>query len=586
MTDRTGEDLFAGIRHSVGGARRWSIAPSTWAVLALLGLVAYLIGAPLIGLVVGAVTDTPPGVMPHFTLDSLAYAYGHLAHFRSLLNSIIFAGLTATFVLVLGGGLAWAAARTDSSVRNFVDLFALVPILIPSVVFVAGWILLLGPKSGFLNLLAVQYLGFTNAPFNVFSFAGMVWVATLQELPLAFLWLWPAFRSMNPDLEDAALVAGAGPRTVLRRISLPLLRPALISAWIIFFIYSLGALMVPLMIGLPSQIIFYSTEIYLAAHRVPSDHNLASAYSLLILATSFLGVYAYRRSTNDAARFATVTGKGFNPRITPLGVWRLPVTAFAVLILILTGILPIVVLVWNAFMPFTQLPSAESFAMATLDNFRAALEHDAALRALVNSLWLGFSSGLVATLLGALIAWCTIRLRHPRWALAALDQLSTAPIAMPGMIIGVSLLWFYLLVPLPIYGTGWLFLIAYVTLHLPYAVRICASGMSQLHQELEEAGRIAGASWMVVFRRIVVGLLAPSLLMSLLYVALRSFREYAASIFLTAPGTEVFSVLVLDMSDTGNFGLLSAYVTMVLVLLAAIVGIFSYLSRRVGTQRS
>lgn len=157
---------------------------------------------------------------------------------------------------------------------------------------------------------------------------------------------------------------------------------------------------------------------------------------------------------------------------------------------------------------------------------------------------------------------------------------------MPGMIIGVSLLWFYLVVPLPIYGTGWLFLIAYVTLHLPYAVRICASGMSQLHPDLEEAGRIAGASWMVVFRRIVVGLLAPSLLMSLLYVALRSFREYAASIFLTAPGTEVFSVLVLDMSDTGNFGLLSAYVTMVLVLLAAIVGIFSYLSRRVGTQTS
>jgi ABC-type Fe3+ transport system permease subunit len=241
-------------------------------------------------------------VSPHFTLSSLAYAYGEYEHFISLRNSIAFAGLTATLVLILGGGLAWAAARTDSMVRHFVDLFALAPILIPSVVFVSGWILLLGPKNGFLNLLLVQYFGVQNPPFNVYSFWGMIWVATLQELPLAFLWLWPAFRAMNPDLEEAALMVGASPGMIMRRISLPLLRPALLSAWIIFFIYSIGALMVPLMIGLPSRIILYSTEIYLAAHRVPSDLNLASAYSLLVLITSFLGIYAYRRSVHDTAR--------------------------------------------------------------------------------------------------------------------------------------------------------------------------------------------------------------------------------------------------------------------------------------------
>jgi iron(III) transport system permease protein len=198
--------------------------------------------------------------------------------------------------------------------------------------------------------------------------------------------------------------------------------------------------------------------------------------------------------------------------------------------------------------------------------------------------WLGFASGLVATVLGVLIAWSTVRLRQPRWALVALDQLSTLPIAMPGMIVGVSLLWFYLMVPLPIYGTGGLFLIAYVTLHLPYAVRICASGIVQLHQELEEMGRVAGASWVAVFRRIVLSLMAPSLVGSLLYVALRSFREYAASIFLAAPGTEVFSVLVLDMWDTGNFATLSAYATMVVALLGAIVVIFGWLVRRLGGQ--
>jgi iron(III) transport system permease protein len=560
------------------------LTPSTWAVLPLVGVIVYLVGTPLAGLVIGSITDTPPGVSPHFTLASLAYAYGEYEHLISLLNSIVFAGLTATFVLILGGGLAWAAARTDSMVRHFVDLFALAPILIPSVVFVSGWILLLGPKNGFLNLLLVQHFGVQDPPFNVYSFWGMIWVATLQELPLAFLWLWPAFRAMNPDLEEAALMVGAGAGTIMGRISLPLLRPALLSAWVIFFIYSIGALMVPLMIGLPSHIILYSTEIYLAAHRVPSDLNLASAYSLLVLAASLVAIYAYRRSVHETARFATVTGKAFNPRIMQLGRWRLPVTALAIFVLLLAAGLPLLVLVWNAFMPFPQAPSARSFELATLANFRSALAYGPAVRALLNSVWLGFASGLVATVLGVLIAWCTVRLRQPRWALVLLDQLSTLPIAMPGMIVGVSLLWFYLMVPLPIYGTGGLFLIAYVTLHLPYSVRICASGILQLHQELEEMGRVAGASWMVVFRRIVLALMAPSLLASLLYVALRSFREYAASIFLAAPGIEVFSVLVLDMWDTGNFSTLSAYATMVVALLGVIVVVFGWIGRRLGGQ--
>ena len=541
-------------------------------------------GAPVAGLVVGSITDSAPGTAPRYTLATLAYAYGDLEHLRSLFNSLVFAAATATLVLVIGGGLAWAAARTDSAVRHFVDLFALAPILIPSVVFVAGWILLLGPKNGMLNLLAMEQLGLERPPFDVYSFGGMVWVAALQEIPLAFLWLWPAFRAMNPDLEDAALVAGASAGTTLRRISLPLLRPALLSAWIIFFIYTLGALMVPLMIGLPAKIILFSTEIYLAANRVPADLNLASAYSLLILAMTAFGVYAYRRATRDAARFATVTGKAFNPKIVRLGAWRPWVTAAAVLVLLLVAGLPILVLVWNAFMPYPQAPSVRSLQLVTFGNFRAALEYGPAVKALVNSLWLGFAAGMVAAVLGALIAWCTLRLRRPAWALAVLDQLATVPIAMPGMIVGVSLLWFYLLIPLPIYGSGWILLIAYVTLHLPYAVRICASGLAQLHRELDDAGRIAGASWLAVLRRIVAHLMAPSLLAALLYVALRSFREYAASIFLTAPGTQVFSVLVLDMWDTGSFNRLSAYVTMVIAILALIVGLFSWLARRLGAQ--
>src|SRR5690349_20586364 len=449
----------------------------TLALLLLLAIVFYLVGAPLIGTFVGAVTDTPPGVVPHLSLQALGDAYRNARHFQSLLNSLIFAALVSTLVLVLGGGLDWAAARTDSSLSRFVDLFVLVPIFIPAVLFVAGWVLLLGPKNGMINMLFTEYLGFKQGPFNIYSFAGMVWVGTLQELPLAFLWLWPAFRAMNPDLEEAAQVAGAGFLTTLRRITLPILRPTIVGAWIIFFIYSLGALSVPLLIGLPAKIFLYSTEIYLAYRRVPSDLNIASAYSLMFLLVTFVSILAYRRATRDASRFVTVTGKAFRPRIITLGRWQLPATAFAVALLLLVAGLPLFVLVWNAFLPYPQAPSLASIKLLTTKNFAAALDYEPAKRAVVNSLILGVGAGFVATVLGALIAWLHLRWQVGKRWIALLDQLATAPLAIPGMIFGVGLAWLYLVVPLPFYRTRWILLLAYVAIHLPFAVRICLSGL-------------------------------------------------------------------------------------------------------------
>jgi iron(III) transport system permease protein len=451
------------------------------------------------------------------------------------------------------------------------------------VLLISGWILLLGPKSGMVNRIARDWFGIQDPVLDIYSFWGMVWVGTLQELPLAFLWLWPAFRAMNPDLEEAAHVAGADFVTTLRRITLPMLRPTIIGAWIIFFIYSLGALSVPLLIGLPAKILLYSTEIYLAYRRVPSDLNIASAYSLMFLLVTVLSIWLYRRATGDMSRFVTVTGKAYRPRLVPLGRWQGASTALGIVILLLVAGLPLFVLVWNAFLPYPQAPSWASVKLLTVRNFAAALDYEPAKRAVVNSLVLGIGAGVIATVIGALIAWLSLRQRFAPRVIAMLDQLATAPLAIPGMIFGVGLAWLYLVLPLPIYGTRWILLLAYVAIHLPFAVRICLSGLSQLHPELEEAGAVAGAGWLTRITRIVLRLAAPSLMASVLYVALRSFREYAASIFLTAPGTEVFAVLVLDMWEGGNSNILSAYVTMVMALIALIAVVSSKLGRRLGT---
>jgi iron(III) transport system permease protein len=360
--------------------------------------------------------------------------------------------------------------------------------------------------------------------------------------------------------------------------------PTILGAWIIFFIYSLGALSVPLLIGLPAKIFLYSTEIYLAYRRVPSDLNIASAYSILFLLVTFISIWAYRRATADSTRFVTVTGKAYRPRLIQLGRWQILVTALAVVLLLLIAGLPLFVLVWNAFLPYPQAPSIASIKLLTTRNFAAALDYGPAIRAVGNSVMLGLAAGVVSTVLGGLIAWCALRLTIARRWIALVDQLATAPLAIPGMIFGVGLAWLYLVLPVPIYGSLWILLLAYVAIHLPFAVRICSSGLTQLHPELEEAGAVAGAGWFARLWRIVLRLAAPTLMASLLYVALRSFREYAASIFLTAPGTEVFAVLVLDMWEGGNSNILSAYVTMVMALISVGALVASWLGRRLGVQ--
>lgn len=554
------------------------------ALAALLLVVGYLIIPPICALLLGSVTDTPPGETPHFTFDSLIAAYTDPDHYLSMLRSVGFAASVASAVLVVGGMLAWVVARTDSALRRMGDVFTLVPVLVPAILFVTGWLLLLGPRGGLLNLWLMQLFHLKQAPFNLLSFSGMIWVGALQEIPLAFLWFYPAFKAMNPDLEDAALMAGATPWMLARRITIPLLRPAIVSGWIMFFIYGLGALAVPIMIGIPAGYVLYSTEIYLAVQRVPSDMNLASAYSLALMAISLSGVYVYRRSTREMSRYVTVTGKAFNPRIQALGRWRLPITAAGVVLLCLVALLPMLVLLWNAFIPFSQLPSRAAFKLMSLKNFHAALHYGPAIQAVSNSVVLGLAAGVITTVLGCLIAWCIVRLKGPRLALAWLDQMATVPIAMPGLIVGVSVLWFYLLLPLPIFGSLWILLIAYVTLHLPYAVRICSTGLAQLHYELEEAGAMCGAGWLTVFRRIVLVLLTPSLVTSVIYVGLRSVREYEASILLAGPGNQVFSVMVFDMWDGGNLNILCAYVTMVTAVLGALVVALSWTARRWGVK--
>ncbi|MCZ7600753.1 MAG: ABC transporter permease subunit [Gammaproteobacteria bacterium] len=564
--------------------RRRRLSADGAMIAMLVVVVGYVILPPLVMLIYGAITDTGPAVDPNYTTDTLARAYGRGTIYPALGNSVLYAACTATLVLVIGGFLAWLVERTDSSVRRYTDLFALAPIVMPAVLLISGWILLLGPRNGLINLLAMEYLGAEGPLFDLFSFWGMVWVGMLQGAAVGFPVAVAGVsfhesrsrgggtggRGRDADRAPAHHAADAQAHHIRRLDHLLhlLARPAHGAA----ADRVAGGHLPVLDRDLP--------RLPAHAHRPQPGERIQP----VVLAVTVAGIYAYRRATREADRFVTITGRGYNPRLIRLGKWQIVVTLVAVFLLLCVAGLPMLVLVWNAFMPYPQVPSLESLSLFTTRNFGRALDYGPAVRAVGNSIVLGIAAGLVSTVIGALIAWANLRGRTHRRTIAVLDQLAMAPLAIPGIIIGVGLLWLYLVLPVPIYGTHWILLLAYVAIHLPFAVRICTSGLAQLHPELEEAGLVAGASRATVLRRIVFLLIMPSILASILYVGLRAFREYAASIFLSAPGTEVFSVIVLDMWEGGNSNILSAYVTMVMVLLGVAMYGFFALSRRVGIK--
>ncbi|MBZ8131954.1 iron ABC transporter permease [Afifella sp. IM 167] len=566
------------------GTMRNPLFGRTAGQLAVLALVAALVLPPISALFVGALSRGRPSLDFEFSLLNIQRALSNSYIVGSLVNSLIFATLAATIVVAMGTAIAWVVERTDSRFRKWAQVFSLIPIIIPAVTLVSAWIMLLGPRGGLINLIWQEVTGSSEPLFNVFSFAGMIWIATLQELPLAVLWLLPVFRAMNPELEEAGRTAGASSARVLFRITLPLLRPALAGAWMIFFIYSLGALSVAILIGMPARIFLYSTEIYLATTRMPAQYGLASLYSLLFLVVTIVCIAVYYRLIGDTGRFATVGGKSFRPRIMPLGRWRLAVDGALLFLVLMIAGLPIMILLWNAVMPFPQIPSWEALDRFTTKNFGAALAYGPAMRAVWNSLWIGTIAGIGTSLLGTAIAWMRLRQTDSYGLVSITEQAAMAPMAVPGLIVGVSLLWFFLAVPVGIYATPWILVIAYVILHLPYAVRITSSGLMQLHVELEEAGRVSGAGTGQLLRLIVLPLVGPTILSAIVYTSLRAFREYSASIFLISPGNEVFSVVVLDMWQGGNSNLLAAYTVMVMALLVILLVAANIVTKRLGVR--
>jgi iron(III) transport system permease protein len=546
------------------------------------GVLIYLAVLPLFMLVKGSFEMEVAPREFVLTLQNYQKAYASEYTYSTFVNSLIFASGSAGLTFLLGTILAWLAERTNTPLRGIFVPIAVVPLILPGVLESIAWIFLLSPKFGYVNVALMYLFGLQSPPFNVFSLPGMIWVHSVGQVPLAFLMMVAAFKSMDPSLEESAMMSGADTWQTLRRVTLRLLMPTTASVLLILFVRTLESFETPALIGIPARIYVYTSEIYLAFNEYPPDYGRGAALAVGLLLLSALGVWLYTRSTRESKKFQTVTGKAFRPRQFDLGPWKWIGFSFLMAYFVFVVLLPFLVLFWASFLPFFATPSWDALQKLSLDNYSYLLGFRPFWDAMKNSVILATLTATVAMLLTSLIAWIVYKSRLPgSWLL---DFLAFIPITIPGIVMGMALILLYVAFPLPIYGTIWLLLIAYVTRYIPYGMRSASGSILQIHSELEEAASASGASWWETFKRVTLPLLRPGIAAGWIYICIVSFREFSTSVLLATGESRVLSILLFTMFEQGQVTIVAAIGILMIIVLLAIVGVFHKVSGRVGIQ--
>jgi iron(III) transport system permease protein len=561
-------------------ARRAGIRLPAWrADVVIVGiaalLLAYLTVVPLAMLVLGAVSASGSALDFQFTTRYLERVLTDQASLELLANSLMYAGGSAALAFAIGTGVAWAVERTNVPARSLWYGIALVPLIVPGIVHTIAWLFLLSPEIGWINAPLKALFGLT---LSVYSLPGMMWIEGLHTAPLAFILMSAAFRAMDPSLEEAAAASRANAWRTFSRVTLPLLLPSVASVLLILFVRALEGFEVPAIIGIPGRIFVYTSRIYLSLKLYPPSFGLAAAYGLVLLAISVVGLVLHRRATRRIERYTTVTGKAYRPRRLELGRFRYVALAGLGLYAFLAIVLPFLVLLYASFVRVYSVPSLESLNELTLSNYAFILNDELTRTAVFNSLLLGVGAATIVVALTAVIAWVTVRTRLPGRGL--LDFLAFVPITIPGIVLGISLIWVYFTIPIRIYGLLWILLVAYVTRYLPYGIRGASSALIQVHRELEEAAAAAGARWWPTFRLVLLPLLRPALVGTWIYIFIVSLRELGSSVLLYSSQSVVLAVRIFDLRDSGNYTSIAALSIFLIVILVILVTVLQRLGGR------
>ncbi len=529
----------------------------------------YLVMAPLLALLSTAFRG-PSDLLPfepgaHWTFDNLVEVY--------LRTNLLSTVLPSTAIFVLGSvvvtfftafTLAWLVERTDLPWRTAIFTVILFPLLVPGIVMAFAWTLLFAPNAGWVNVALRAVLGLDgNGPINIFSMPGLILCQGIASVPFVFLLLGSVMRTMNPALEEASSASGARPFTTFFRVTLPVLRPGVLAPLILATLVALEQFEMPLIIGFPARINVFSTRLYFDLN--PEDelpaYGKAAAVALLFLAAAVVLLIVYNHLIRRAERFVTVTGKGYRPTRYALGKWRTPALLFVGVYLAVAAILPAIVLVWTSF-------SGGGSDGMSLDAYRTLLADRRFWPAVGNTfLVAGLSAGII-TLIGALLAWQILRLRFPGRGL--LDVVSFMSIGIPAVITGFAVMVLHLTIPIGLYGTVWILVLAY-SYRLAVSTRLSRASLIQIHPELEEASVASGGRWLDTIRRVVLPLLGPSLMASFLLLFIVGFREFTIPMILQSEDNWVLSVIMWKLQADRQTAQAAAVGTLILLFVTPVI---------------
>jgi iron(III) transport system permease protein len=556
-----------GVTGAIGRRSAWRLEAESVLCTLLLAAVALGVLFPILLVVIQSVQVAPPGQPARYGLDGWRAALDEPLLRASLINTLKVTLARQLLSLPFAVIIAWLLARTDLPGRRWIEFGFWAAFFLPTLTVTLSWILLLDPEYGLVNTWLAKLPLVSKGPFDIYSFWGIVWVHVVTgSLTVKVILLTPAFRNMNASFEEASRVAGASTARTALSITVPVMAPAILSVLLLGTMVSLQTFEVEQVLGLPFRFFVFSTTIYdLLVTRVPR-YDAATALAVLTLAAMLPLVFLQQWVTRGH-RYTTITGQFRNQPLS-LGRWRWP-AAIAMLgvLLVVLGV-PVIFAVLGTFMKlFGFFHIAEPWTTA---NWKTVLADELFLQSLRNTLVLALGTAVAAVLVHSLIAYVAVRTRYAGRRL--LDFLSWLPFTVPGIILGLALLWLFLGVEVlrPAYGTLAILIVAGVIAGMPLGVQIIKSALMQLGAELEEAARVVGASWWATYRRIVLRLMAPTLLAVAMITFVGAARNIGAFALLSTSATRPLSILQLDYIAQRKFE--GAMVVACIVMLVSLGG--------------
>jgi iron(III) transport system permease protein len=526
------------------------------------GLVAY----PLVYLVAESLNVGEPDVFP--PAEYGVGNYGNLIDdWHVLANTAFVACLATVMAIVIGFLAAWTLTRTKLPGRPQLERLMQLPYYMTPLVGALAWSILAAPRTGFVNQLW-HLVGGGGDLVNIYSPFGIAWVMALFEGTVAFVMISAAMKSMDPALEESARVLGAGKWRTMLTVTLPLVMPGVLGATVFVFAEMLGSFAAAFVLGIPGRYVVITTAIWQAVQSYPPDYPRAAAMGIALFAVMFATLSMYRLIVRGG-NYATITGKAFRPRTMAMGRLAWVLFAACVAYVFVAVVLPLGALLLTSFQRFATVIMSQS--ELTLANYQTAFGFGAVRSALTNSLILGVGVATVGVAIMTVLVWIIYRSKAPGHSL--IEYIVMFPQAVPRMVFGLALLWAWLNIPIPIYGTLWLMALAYFTVLMPLGVRTLAGVVLQIDKSLEECARVCGASWGYQLRTVTMPLLRPGIIAAWLLVFIASVRELGVSIFLVGPNAKVIapSIISAYVSSSSELSSALAIIQTLAVFIALIV---------------